>query len=331
MMVDALAQLEFRQAENTSHDSNQFCQLSNSLYARPVNEAYYSWQFFQTPFPSLTTVAVTPDGELCGSYTLHIQQALPDKVNVAWVLDIMVSPTYQRKGIFRHLTEYAAQQAQQFNPVALCVMANEKADRACVDGLGWQRINVFNTWFLTHAASNEAARSLTYRPIDNFELCAELLSRQPCAVSSEGQSLVTNRRSVDYLNWRFVKNPRYNYARFVAEKSSGIFGYLVLKVFRDPVSEKSYGDIVDVCWAEDDIASLRDMLLFAISWFRQAGVEEIAMWLQTNTMLDRVGVALGFTLRQQPRYFCCNVLDARYDWLKEPDRWFITMADSEVY
>jgi GNAT superfamily N-acetyltransferase len=331
MITSALPQLEFRLAENTAQDSDRFCQLSNSLYARPVNDAYYSWQFFQTPFPSATALAVTPDGELIGSYTLHVQPTLPEKVNVAWVLDIMVSPKYQRKGVMRQLMGFATEQTRQFNPVALCVMANEKANQACVDGLGWHRINTINTSFLKCNNAEESQRTLSYQAIDNFEDCAELLNQQQYAMNVEKHSLLANERSVDYLNWRFVENPRYRYARFVAEKSSGVFGYIVLKVFRDPVSEKSFGDIVDLFWLENDVKALRDILLFAVSWFKQAGVSESTMWLQTNTVLDQVGKDLGFALRQQPRYFCCNVLDACYNWLKDPNRWFITMADSEVY
>ncbi len=331
MTTSALPQLEFRLAENTAQDSDRFCQLSNSLYARPVNGAYYSWQFFQTPFPSLTALAVTSDGELGGSYTLHVQPILPDKVNVAWVLDIMVSPKYQRKGVLRQLTAFASEQARQFNPVALCVMANEKANQACVDGLGWHRINAFNTSFLKCNNAEEGKRSLSYQFIDSFADCAELLNHQRRAVNFEESDLFANQRSVDYLNWRFVENTRYSYARFVVEKPSGIFGYLVLKVFRDPVSKSLFGDIVDVYWREDDVEALRDMLLFAVSWFKHAGVSECAIWLQTNTVLDRVGKDMGFTVHQQPRYFCCDVLNARYDRLKDSARWFITMADSEVY
>lgn len=329
MIATALPQVKFRLAQDTPQDSRQFCQLSNSLYARPVNEAYYSWQFFQSPFPSLTTVAITHEGELCGSYTLHIQQALPDKVNVAWVLDIMVSPAYQRRGLLRRLTEYATEQARLYHPVALCVMANDKADKACVGGLGWQRIDIFNTWSLTGTV--ERKHTLSYKSIEDFTECGDLLDGQRCAVNAAGESLVGNHRSAEYLNWRFVQNPRYCYARFLVEKASGVFGYLVLKIFRDPVSQKSYGDIVDVYWREADVDALRDMLCFAVNWFQQAGVEVIALWLQTNTVLDQVGKELGFTLRPQPRYFCSRILDAHYDWFKEPARWFITMADSEVY
>jgi GNAT superfamily N-acetyltransferase len=331
MIATALPQLKFRLAENTPDDSRQFCRLSNSLYARPVDAAYYSWQFFQTPFPSLTIVVVTAEGELCGSYTLHIQPALPDSVNVAWALDIMVSPAYQRRGILRRLTEYATELVRPYNPVALCVMANEKADKACVDGLGWQRINIFNTWSLTQNRVNEQNQTLSYKPVEDFAACGELLDGQLYAVNSAGEPLFGNRRSAAYLNWRFVQNPRYRYARFLAESSDGAFGYLVLKIFCDPVSQKSYGDIVDMYWREDEVDALRDMLLFAVRWFQQAGVEEIALWLQTNTVLDQVGRALGFTPRPQPRYFCCHVLDTRYDWLSDSACWFLTMADSEVY
>ena len=328
MAGSSLPELSFRQASHTVGDSNGFCALSNSLYARPVDSAYFSWQFFETPFPSLTTVAVTADGELCGSYTLHIQSAFPDDAYVAWVVDIMVSPKYQRQGVLRLLTEYALEQARPFDPVALCVMANEKAYRACVEGLGWQRVNTFSTWLMDTSASIEANPRLSYHPIDNFESCEVLLEG---GANSPFLGMFANRRSASYLNWRFVQNPRYAYSRFLVEGKSGIFGYLVLKLFGDPITHTVYGDIVDIYWIDDDTESIRDMLQFAQTWFKQAGASTAAIWLQTNTRLDQVGIELGFKSQPLSRYFCCRTLSSPYDWLNEPSRWFITMADSEIY
>ena len=31
------------------------------------------------------------------------------------------------------------------------------------------------------------------------------------------------------------------------------------------------------------------------------------------------------------RHRCCRILDPSHDWLTDSDRWFGTMADSEVY
>lgn len=59
--------------------------------------------------------------------------------------------------------------------------------------------------------------------------------------------------------------------------------------------------------------------------------QHLAMWLHTNTLLNQIGRDLGFVETEQKRYFCCKVLDECYSWLEDPNRWFVTMADSEIY
>jgi hypothetical protein len=138
-------------------------------------------------------------------------------------------------------------------------------------------------------------------------------------------------RSAAYLNWRFCRNPWYNYASYLAHRCGQLFGYLVLKVFQDPKTGQTSGDIVDLRWADDDPDALAEMLAFAATSFATQGVEQAAIWLQTNTMLDQVGRSMGFAETEQKRYFCCKVLDERYRWLGEPHHWLVTMADAEIY
>ena len=109
------------------------------------------------------------------------------------------------------------------------------------------------------------------------------------------------------------------------------FGYLILKTFLDPQTSKPTGDIVDILWAEDDPIALIEMLYAALDYFHRHGVPEVAMWLQTNTILDTVGRCLGFAPAQQSRKFCVKVLDDEYAWLDDPANWYLTMLDSEIY
>jgi len=307
--------LRFRLAQNNERDAKAFCELSNSLYARPVNEDYYRWQFFACPFPSLLNIAVDEDDKLIGSYCLHVQE------KVAWVLDIMVSPQIQRQGVFRKLVDFGFENLKEHDAKAIVVMANEKAERACVNGLGWKRINTFLTYF----AKPEKAENnfiLEYEKAKDFSACTQF---QPSS------TLVSNARTTAYQNWRFIENARYSYDIFTAYKNGLPFGYVVLKIFRDPVSENAFGDIVDIVWIEDDKEALVDMLRFSLEHFHVQNVGNAAMWLQTNTLLDSVGVRVGFKQSEQKRFFCGNALEDDFKHLEDASSWFINMSDSEVY
>jgi hypothetical protein len=109
------------------------------------------------------------------------------------------------------------------------------------------------------------------------------------------------------------------------------FGYVVLKQFCEPVTGDICGDIVDVLWSEDDPAALAEVLQFALGHFHSQGVGRASIWLQTNTILDQLGRELGFAETGSGRSFCVKILNEQFRWLQDASRWFITMADSEIY
>jgi hypothetical protein len=324
---------EYRLARNDAHDSSAFCRLSNSLYARPVDERYYSWQFFDAPFRTQLALALDREGELAGCYGLQVRAAEPGGISIGWVIDIMVAPRYQRQGLLRALSEFAASRSGADRPAGFCVMANDRADAAYVKGLGWQRINIYLTYArATVGVGAPRPGGLELTKLESFAGCESLLDLAGERIrASRGGPYLSNRRSVPFLEWRFLRNPRYAYDIFLARRASGPFGLLVLKVFRDPVSGRSFGDLVDLIWVEDDPGALAEMLAFALTHFRERGVPEAAVWLQTNSLLDRVGLEAGFSETGLKRYFCGKVLDERVHGLGDAGRWFLTMADSEVY
>ncbi len=319
-----------RLARDVEDDAAAFCALSNSLYARPVDSQYYRWQFFQTPFPSVLLMATEPGGALVGCYGVHVKAGSPGGGRIAWAIDIMVTPAYQGRGLFRKLAEFATRTVLPHKPVALCVISNERAEAAHVHGLGWHRVRTLRTFLCSISQGSRPRRDeLTFERCENFEACGEVLRASREARGS--LALFRNERACDYLNWRFLRNPRYTYELFLCRATGKALGYLVLKIFRDPGTGEKCGDIVDAVWTEEDPAALDGMLRFALGRFDECGLSRAAMWLETNSMMDVVGEGVGFVASEQRRFLCCRVLDRSYRWLEEPGRWFLSMADSEVY
>jgi GNAT superfamily N-acetyltransferase len=244
--------LTFRLARNDLEDGSRFCELFNSLYLRRINGDYYRWQFFETPFPSQLSMAVTRDGELAGCYGFHVLQSVPGDTHIAWALDIMVAPRFQEQGVFRALAEFATAKVLPHRPIALCVMANQRADGVHVHGLGWHRVNVLTSFACSISNTLSNPVKLGFSRCDDFEACAiGLISAQ------RDMSLASTFRSGQFLNWRFVRNPWYRYASFLVEYRGQPFGYLVLKVFRDPKTDQAFGDIVDILWDQHTLGSDR--------------------------------------------------------------------------
>lgn len=324
-----LHSITFRLARNDGADADRFCWLFNSLYARRVDGAYYRWQFFETPFPSVLTMALTEQDELAGCYGFHVTDLDPGGERVAWALDGMVERRFQGKGLFRELVAFAEAQVQAYNPAAVLGMANQRGISAHVHGLGWTRVNTLTT----------CVRDLSeLPPAPAGRLALSFAGRFPASIlphhtgrNSSGTPLISNRRNAAFLQWRFGRNPWRLYDLLEFGLSGAPFGHAVVKIFADPVSGDTWGDVVDICWAKDDSDALSVMLTSAMHHLRRQGASKATAWLQTNTLLDQVGRDLGFVQTETKRYFCGKACDARYAWLIRPERWFITMADAELY
>ena len=299
-----LPRFELCVARNDAADARRFCDLFNSLYSRRVDEDYYRWQFFSTPFPSKLAMAIGENGTLVGCYGFHVIPATQEGTRIAWALDIMVAPPYQGKGVFRSLAAFAAQQVIPFLPAALCVMANQRADRAHDDGLGWRRVMAISNFVCQTSCAPTPSQDFEFHLHEDFDAAA-LAS----IVAQQTTALTSNLRSAKYLRWRFVTNPWYRYSLLLVSFRGQPFGYLVLKTFRNPQTGAASGDIVDVIWSQDHQKGLSEMLCIALRYFRDSGLSEACVWLQTNTMLDQVGRDLGFVETSQKRFFCAKILD----------------------
>ena len=327
------AKVNIRSARPSRSDTSGFCNLFNRLYARKVNDAYYRWRFFSPALPTILRLAESADGELIGCYGAHCIRFSTSQVQGVLSVDIMVVPEYQRQGVFRTLVADVEQQTtEMWKPSFLYVMANERAYHAHARAAGWSLITTLKTFVRPTNESSllnkMAGPDTVFSPIEQFGPEVSSISRKFNGLYPQ---LLTVDRNETYLNWRFVENPWYDYAPFLVTRHDEPFGYLVLKVFRDPVTGESFGDIVDIVWQEEDVNALVDMVEFALAYFRQQGVKVATIWLQTNTILDQVGRYLGFKETKQVRYLCGRVLNDRWNWILDPQKWFVTLADSEIY
>jgi GNAT superfamily N-acetyltransferase len=316
----------FRKADSSEEDCARFCALFNSLYGRKVDSNYYRWQFFETPFPSVLSFAFDIEGGFAGCYGF---QAIPTDsgVSIARALDIMIAPEYQGKGLFRKLAAFAENCAREFSPVALIVIANNKAEPAHTYGLGWKLTTTFKTYTAPAIAYPGHPTDARIIPFDDWTPAQEVLNFR----SKRKKPLTSITRNADYLNWRFTRCPWYSYEQFAYMQHDVVRGYVVTKRFTDPVMGRTFGDIVDIAWDERDDDPARELLRYALGHFQEQGIDRAAAWLQTNTDLDRIGAGAGFVPTAHERYFCCKALDTKWTKLEENTSWYLTMADSEVY
>jgi len=313
----------------TPEDSARFVELFNSIYARKISSTYYYWRFFNTPLEA-TLLFAFKQNELVGAcgYNLLIIKNGSTLIRNALLVDMMVSAEHRGIGlVFSRLNHEVENAARQGGAKCLYLFPNQRGAGAWLATEGWVRITQMTTCVCETRPSKKNL-NIDIREVSCFDHEVDTISD---VFSYYYPSLTFTKRDAQFLNWRFVENPVYNYSIHVVHLNGVIFGYLVLKVFRDPITGKTFGDIVDILWSDDNSNMIFYMLEFALDYFYNQGIKQVATWLQTNTILDEIGYDIGFKDTEQKRDFCYKPLDQNYIGLKDPENWFIKLSDSEVY
>lgn len=223
--------MRLRLARRTPEDAAAFCALSNSLYARKVTPAYFDWQFHDSPNTPALTTAWEGD-RMIGAYGVHICAADSSRPGRAMMLDNLVAADFQGRGLVRDLAGMAFDHARAGGAEVLCVVANARSLRAHERHFGWSPWQTLRDWQSSGAAPGET--EATVSEVEN-----------PDSKLAAMQDTVFHARTPEFLAWRTRANPRYNY-RWIEARSSGgeRLGQACAKLFRDPKTGESIGDIV---------------------------------------------------------------------------------------
>jgi hypothetical protein len=318
-----------RRGVGTPADAARFVELFNSTYARKQDPPYYFWRFWSNRVESVAFF-VESQQTLRGCCGLTVVEMSGQSSFVAgFVVDLMVEARSRRTGlVFSRLKLEVEGEAARRGAKLVFLLPNARGEAAML--LDRQYVELFQIeTSIRETCRNPGSlkHAVEIHEVDGFGPWVDGLNED---FQRSHPSLAFVKRTQSYLNWRFVANPTYTYKMFQATYRGNPFAYLVLKKFTDP-SGATFGDIVDLIWREDDPEALSELLWFALAYFHAQGVSRATMWLRTNTILDGVGREVGFSQTDQRRPVLCKILDEQYAWLRDAERWFLTMSDSELY
>ena len=320
---------EISAGESGSGDAVRVTDLYNSIYSRRVDARHYAWRYFPAHGRACVLLA-QKENMLAGAYGYRINRVASPGGDISAALgtDMMVGEPFRATGlVFARLNLEAERAARADGASLFYLFPNQRGAAAWLASEGWSLVRMLRT-FDRSTAIEPYEGDIGFHRIDRFGAWVDPLTDR---FRSLYVALALVRRDAEYLNWRFVDNPTYDYDMFDVRVDGESAGYLVLKIFRDAVSGNAFGDIVDLIWTRDDPALLEAMLRYALGHFAAQSVRSASIWLETNTLLDSVGSALGFRAGGMERAFCCRAFDKQGERLLEPEGWYLTLSDSEIY
>ncbi len=296
-----LKRISYRAA--ITDDARAFVKLMNTQYDRKIAVEYFSWQYIHPCEPTVLTCAF--DGaDLIGTFGLKIRVLSNGKV-AGQAIDMLVAPDYRERGIFGELVRATLRKVRT-QPDLLCVFPNENGRRALVGSLGWTCVGSIATCFL-QKNDGELRRSET----------------APTLCKTRRTAFEKNDR---HLHWRFDDHPHYQY-RYVRSDE----GLVVTKLYKDPLSGRQYGDIVDAIFDDPGRPGSYDLFIRACADLNKNDIEGVMTWALPGSPLSDIAVSLGFRQTAQKRHFCVKILDDACRQLGVLENWDLVPADAEIY
>ena len=286
-------------------DAKPFAELMNRQYRRKKKEEYFYWQFINPAIPTRLFVAYEND-LFVGSYGIQVH-TLSDSVQCGFTIDLLVREEYRNRALLVLFEEEGLKFAMEQGAQVMTSLPNFDGMRAHTGLRTWRHIGTVKTYTLPNASV-----------VEDKEMPEQKAS---------GEGLVYFSKSDGYRNWRYKLNPEYEYT--YVKLDTGEFA--VTKLFKDPVTNTRYGDIVDFECDLQDRKLLRGLFLKACMSLKGEGVKAITTWALPHTPLSGVVESLGFIETQPERYFCFKALRPEREHAYDFSRWHLVQADSEIY
>jgi hypothetical protein len=334
--------LTVRLGRSTHEDALAFVDLYHATYPRKITPGYYHWQFFKSPNEG-RCLFVEEAGKAVGVYGMRILSFVrgepaghdPDTCRMGLMVDLILAPHIQRLGVWALLEERMNVLAVEAACAAVYAAPNDAAYGARIRDMGWTDLGDRRFWACPLPARGKVRDPLLVgRHIYGFPTEADAVARK---FQYANRGRFTVRRDRRYLNWRFASEAWYPYRILWFERArvpggaTEPFGYIVVKAFCEPGTDNVWGDVVDICWAQNEPEGLSGMLSFALDHLHELGCTQATMWLSTGTALDQAAEAIGFAPTARLRHICGKPITPGRVRFDPESPWLLSMADAELF
>lgn len=293
--------IEYRLARRS--DIPQLVSLINKQYKRKKNDRYFLWQYFDSVYPTLLYVAVSRSN-IVGMFGLQKKRLISGAV-CGQAIDLLVDVSRRGKGVFKQLGDLALNYWNDID--VFLVLPNASGKKACERAFGWKTVVKIDELVLSADSSSEI--------------------NDQGILNDDGQLCEMFFYDSKIRTWRYDLNPLYNYEYIKLSDSV----YSVVKLFLNPETHKSCGDIVEYHCDVNDFIMLKELLSKSVENLKTKNTKHICTWALPHTMAYHVFKKMGFCEEMRERYLCLKVLNKSFNKLQEGSCWNIIQADAEVY
>jgi GNAT superfamily N-acetyltransferase len=314
-------------------------------------EEYYDWLFLKNPIGT-GTVLIAYDGDLPIGQVASIpcKYIMPNEekpIIITLTMNVCVSPNYRGRGILTQLMDRIHRVGTYSVPFSVGIPNSQSMRGHLKNGYHPLPMKLLiRPVRLSNYFSNPVIRKFVEpfyvfwrngMDVEDQEF-SERFDERFDSLLYLHQELIRQVRNSDFLNWRYLDNPRRKYKIFVAmnESKKEVLGYLIARVTE--VFGMRVGLIVDFI-SKDSSQCIKNLILNALRYFWESAVTFAVSVCFANCIEYRLLKNSGFFIipdrfKPHPLAVCVKLLDeANYkqNVLLNANNWFFMLGDYETF
>lgn len=307
-------------------DETKIIELFELVFKQKMSMNQWMWRFRNNPAGQHMIKLMWDNDKLVGHYAVSpvIMNVNRTDVLTAHSLTTMTHPDYGGRGIFKTLSLALYDDLENtFGCKAIWGYPNNNSHFGFINSLGWSNIAVLHTLGIEADKINSSSNELKVSTLNCFDDTHANYIDSKIKNSFD----VFIKRSVDYLNWRYVEKPAVSYKKYFIESQSGK-GVLVTKIY--PSKKNNYFDLNIVECHLDDYSKIHDIIHFIMTEYGHS-FDRVTLW---KNLFDKDHLLLeknGFVPVVPQTYLGARIhssMDAKFSQLKN---WYVSMGDSDVF
>lgn len=240
-----------------------FSAMYHPAYVLSRSEPFLTWQFASVPSndrSGLDVKLALVDGAIAGCVGfIPVELTVGGaRVRAAWAANWMVDDQYRRLGLGPLLMR---ELGREFD-VTLALGGNRDA-HALLPRMGWTDFGDLRRYVgvldVQQAALLGEVDGLATAPVgaDGGAVRVDAIADDATALwDAVSVDLIGTRRTADYLRWRYVNHPLFDYRLFELRRGDALAGVGIYRLERARDLPVSIGRIVELIGSPDDIAAL---------------------------------------------------------------------------
>ena len=246
-----------------------------------------------------------------------------EELTASHTIGALVDKKFQNRGLLKFVGGRLMEELAQNNIPYTWGFPNKRAHKFENECLGYNNLINFDEWKIKKANIKESPLNPCIRQVTDFD---EQFDRLWETCSPGYQVAIVRKR--DYLNWRYLQRPDWEYFPFACYENNILKGYVVLKLYRE--AETRRGHIIDIFAGRNDESTLSSLIAAGLNFFIEKAVDEVMVWFWGNPLIEDLFLRKGFFKEEidRPLILRINKEHKYREQIMDSSHWYFTMGDS---